>query len=207
MCVAADLAQFTANFMIGVPASFVVGGPLASLVLGMDGVAGLHGWQWLFLAEGLPAFALSFIVLKMLPDGPRDASWLTVAEMNEITIRLSTKDESGRGDLWGTLRDPRVLSLGVANLFLQSSAYGVELWLPQFVQAMGFSNFATGFIVALLFFCGACAMIIGGRLSSLRDERIWHVALPLLFAASGVAVASVAAAGRPTAIECYKMGS
>jgi MFS transporter, ACS family, tartrate transporter len=65
------------------------------------------------------------------------------------------------------------------------------LWLPQIVQAMGFSNFANGFIVASCFVAGVPAMILGGRSSSMRDERIWHVALPLLLAASAFAIAGV----------------
>src|SRR4029453_15439508 len=52
----AYLARFTANFTVAVPLSVVFGGPLSSLILGMNGVAGLHGWQWLFLMEGVPAF-------------------------------------------------------------------------------------------------------------------------------------------------------
>ena len=187
----AYLARFTANFMVAIPLSFVVGGPLASLILGMDGVAGLHGWQWLFLMEGLPAFLLSFAVLKLLPDGPKDASWLTVEEKKTIAARLAAEDSPGRRDLWRALRDPRVLALGLANFCFQASGYGVGLWLPQIVQAMGFLNFANGFVMVLPFAAGACAMILGGRSSSIRGERIWHVALPWLLAASGFAVAGV----------------
>src|ERR1700722_1687227 len=74
------LARYTAYFMIANPLSFVIGGPLSSLILRMDGLDGLHGWQWLFLLEGLPAFLLSFAVLKFLPDRPANAEWLTSRE-------------------------------------------------------------------------------------------------------------------------------
>jgi MFS transporter, ACS family, tartrate transporter len=184
-------ARVTANFMIAIPLSVVVGGPLSSLILGMDGVAGLHGWQWLFLTEGLPAFLLSFAVLKFLPDGPAHAAWLTGEEKKVIASRLATEDTPGRRDLWSALRDPRVLALGLANFFFQASGYGLGLWLPQIVQAMGFSNFANGFIVALSSVAAIPAMIFGGRSSSIRGERIWHVALPWLLAASGFAIACI----------------
>src|SRR5579864_7136988 len=75
-----QLARYTAYFMIANPLSFVVGGPLSSLILKMDRVAGLHGWQWLFLMEGVPAFLLSFAVLKFLPDSPALAAWLMPEE-------------------------------------------------------------------------------------------------------------------------------
>jgi ACS family tartrate transporter-like MFS transporter len=185
------LASFSANFMVAVPLSFAIGGPLASLILGMDGLAGLHGWQWLFLMEGLPAFLLSFVVLKVLPDRPSRASWLTGEEKNTVAARLAAEDVPGRRDLWAGLRDPRVLALGLASFCYQASGYGLGLWFPQIVQAMGFSNFATGFVMVLPFAVGACAMILGGRSSSMRGERTWHVALPLLLAAPAFAIAGV----------------
>jgi MFS transporter, ACS family, tartrate transporter len=185
------LARLTAYFLVANPLSVVIGGPISSLILGMDGVDSLHGWQWLFLIEGLPAFLLSFAVLKYLPDGPSRASWLNGEEKKTVAARLATEEPAGRGDLWLALRDPRVIALGFANFCIQAAGYGIALWMPQMVQAMGFSNFAIGFVVALPFASGACGMILGGRSSSMRGERIWHVALPWLAAASGFAVAGV----------------
>jgi ACS family tartrate transporter-like MFS transporter len=185
-------ARVTANFMVAIPLSFVIGGPLASFILRMDGVAGIPGWQWLFLIEGGPAFLLSFAVLKLLPDGPAHASWLTSEEKKTIAARLVTEEPTGRPDLWHALRDPRLIALGVANFSFQAAGYGVGLWLPQIAQGMGFSNFATGFIVSVSFVASAVAMIFCGRSSAKRGERIWHVALPWLLASSGLAAASVA---------------
>ena len=70
-------ARFNASFYLAIPLAGIIGGPLSGLILGMDGVGDLHGWQWLFLIEGTPALVLAFAVLKFLPDGPADASWLT----------------------------------------------------------------------------------------------------------------------------------
>jgi ACS family tartrate transporter-like MFS transporter len=128
------LARFTANFIVAIPLSFVIGGPLASFILRMDGVAGLHGWQWLFLIEGVPAFLLTFTVLKLLPDGPEHASWLTSEEKKAIATRLAAEEPRGPCDLWHALRDARLLALGVANFAFQPSTYGVGLWLPQIAQ-------------------------------------------------------------------------
>ena len=185
------LARFTANFMVALPLSFVIGGPLSGLILGMDSVAGLHGWQWLFLMEGLPALLLSLTVLRFLPDGPALTSWLTCEEKNAIAARLATEEPVGRPDLWPALRDPCVLGLGIAYSAYSAAAYGIYLWLPQIVKAMGFSNTATGFVVALCFLAGIPALIIGGRSSSRRGERIWHVALPWLLTASCLGAASL----------------
>ena len=184
------LARQTANFMIAIPASYAIGGPLSSLILQMDGLGGLHGWQWMFLIEGMPAFLLSFAVLKLLPDGPQAAAWLSVAERKAIASRLDAEVPPGRGDLWGALRDARIWALGIANFLFQAAAYGVALWQPQIVQAMGFSNLATGFVLVLPYALGAGAMIVGGHSSSAAGERIWHVVLPWLLAAAAFAVVS-----------------
>ena len=148
-------SRATANFMVAGPLSFVVGGPLSSLILGMDGIGGLHGWQWLFLIEGLPAFLLSFAALKMLPDGPNKASWLSPNEKKTISDRLATKDAPDHGDLLRVIGDARVLALGLANFSYQAAFYGVALWLPQIVQAMGFPDRVTPLIVALPYLAGS----------------------------------------------------
>ena len=185
------LARFTAYFMIANPLSGVVGGPLSSLILRMDGMAGLHGWQWLFLVEGLPAFLLAFAVLRFLPDDPSQASWLTNAEKGAVATRLAAEEPAGRPDLWSALRDLRVLALGIVAVATYAAIYSVYLWLPQVVQAMGFSATATGFVVALCYLVGIPAMILGGRSSSRRGELIWHVALPWLLIATSFAAASL----------------
>src|SRR6266853_1269442 len=79
---------FPQAFRARFAAIFICAIPLSGLILGMDGFLGLHGWQWLFLIEGLPVSLLAFAVLKYLPDGPRDAQWLTPAEKSAIAARL-----------------------------------------------------------------------------------------------------------------------
>jgi ACS family tartrate transporter-like MFS transporter len=184
-------ARFNASFYLAIPLAGIIGGPLSGLILGMDGVGDLHGWQWLFLIEGTPALVLAFAVLKFLPNGPDDASWLTGAEKKTIAARHATEDSTEHRDLWRVLRDPRVLALGLVNFGIQCGLYGTTLWLPQIVQEMGFSNLATGFVVALPYLAAMAAMILWGRSSDARGERIWHVALPILLAAAGFAGASL----------------
>ena len=185
------LARLNAYFMLAIPLSFIVGGPLASLILEMDGLAGFHGWQWLFLMEGVPVILLAVAVLKVLPDRPARALWLTNAERQTIATSLEAEEPAGRPDLWSALLDLRVVALGIAYLAQSVSAYGIFLWLPQIVKAMGFSNTATGWVVALCFVAAIPAQLLGGRSSSKRGERIWHVALPWLLAAACFAVASL----------------
>ena len=95
-------------------------------------------------------------------------------------------------DLWRALRDPRVLALGLVLFGATCALYGITLWLPQIIRAMGFSNTATGFVVTLPYMAGIIAMIAWGRSSDAKGERIWHVALPALLASAGFMGASLA---------------
>jgi MFS transporter, ACS family, tartrate transporter len=182
--------RFTAVFMTAIPLSSIIGGPLSGFILGMGGIGGLAGWQWMFLIEGTPACLLGVTVLFFLPDGPGDAAWLTGAERAKIVARVSEDDVARERHVWPALYDPRVLALGLVNFAILFSSKGVQLWLPQIVQGMGYSTFATGFIVALAYLASVPAMVFWGCSSDLKDERLWHVALPALLAAGAFLVAS-----------------
>jgi len=201
-------ARFTAGFMVAIPLSYVVGGPVSSVILELDGAAGLQGWQWLFLIEGLPACLLALAVPQLMPDGPADAPWLDEREKAMIVSRLAAEDAAKRSDLWPSLHDPRVLVLCLVSFGIGFGSTGVTLWLPQILQSMGYSNLSIGFLVALLALMGMGAMILWGRSSDKHNERVWHVSLPLLLAAAGLLVASLplAAAISLIALSCIVLG-
>jgi MFS transporter, ACS family, tartrate transporter len=184
--------RFVGIFMAAIPMANIVGGPLSTTILGMDGIGGLHGWQWMFILEGLPATVLAFAALWLLPDRPAKAAWLSAEEKQRIERVLAAESRSQQSEFWPALRDPRVIALGLALLGNQCGLYGVQLWLPQMVQGMGFSNFATGFVVSLCFIAAMIAMIFWARRSDAHDERVWHVVIPLTLAAFGLAFAAIA---------------
>ena len=185
---AAMRARFVALFMTAVPLASVVGAPISGLLLGMDGMLGFKGWQWLFVLEGLPAVLLAFAVFILLPDRPHRASWLTREEATAIESRLARDDsESLRFQrvLWPALRDARVFLLGLVYLGIVIGLYGIGFWLPQIVKAMGYSNIDVGLIVALPYAASSVAMVVWGRRSDSANERIRHVAYPALVSAIG----------------------
>jgi ACS family tartrate transporter-like MFS transporter len=182
-------ARYIANFLIGLPLAFIIGAPLSTLLLELDGVLGLRGWQWMFVLEGLPACLLAFIVLKMFPDSPAAATWLSQGEKQFIATRLAAEAPPAHPKLSQALSDKRVIALGLIYLADQSAASGSRFWLPQIVQGMGFSNLVTGVIVALPFIAAMGVMYLWSRSSDVRGERIWHVAIPLLLTGAGFVVA------------------
>ena len=186
---AARHAKFVALFMAAVPLASAIGAPVSGFIIGIDGVLGLKGWQWLFILEGVPSCLLGVLVLFLLPDGPAKASWLTDAEKAEIADRLA-RDRAANPhrvheSLWPALRDYRVVALGFVYFGIVVGLYGIGLWLPQIVKAMGFTNQDVGLIVAVPYFASAAAMMLWGRHSDRTGERVWHVALPALISAAG----------------------
>jgi ACS family tartrate transporter-like MFS transporter len=188
-------ARFTAGFIVAQPLSFVIGGPLSIFILGMNNAYGLHGWQWLFLLEGLPAALFAFAVLAFLPNGPAEASWLSDSDKKVIAARFAAEDapvqHKVQHNLWKALGDGRVLVLALILLGINTGAFGVELWLPQIAQGIGFSNLTIAIVVALPFLASIGVMILWGRSSDARNERAWHVVLPVLLAAAGFDVAGL----------------
>jgi len=185
-------ARFTAIFMTAIPLSSTFGAPISGLILGLDGTGGLRGWQWLFLIEGLPVLVLALAVLKFLPDGPAEATFLSEAEKQTIARRLAAERPAAPASPWPGLYDPRVLLLGLAGTGVNAAIFGNQLWLPQIVKSLGYSNLTTGFMVSLPYLLGIPIMLLVARSSDRRGERIWHTAIPLMVTAAGFTVAAMA---------------
>jgi ACS family tartrate transporter-like MFS transporter len=187
---AALRARYVGLFLCAISLANIVGAPLSGLILGMDGVAGLHGWQWLFLLEGLPSLVLAFTVLLWLPNGPGDARWLEAGERAIITARLASEPAHAHRDLWPMLRDPRVWALAIPDFGIVLSTYGLGLWLPQIVKAMGFSNLGTGLVVAAVYLLSSVFSVLWCLSSDRANERIRHVAVAALIGAGGLIAAA-----------------
>ena len=188
----AVLGRFTAMFMAGNVLSFVIGGPLASLILRLDGTAGMHAWQWLFVLEAIPAAAIALAVLMLLPDTPAVAPWLDENERRFVAVTVAAGESRKEQNLMRGLLDPRVLALGIAYGGMLFAIYGFGFWLPLLVQAAGFSNSATGFVTGSLYVISVPAMLAFALSSDRRDERIWHVSSAALIGACALFMAAVA---------------
>ena len=183
--------RYAASFVSAIAYSGIIGGPLSGLILThADGVAGLRNWQWLFLLEGLPVFLLAFVVLRLLPDGPTHASWLSQPEKDTIAARLNSETVVGKADLLAAAKDPRVVMIAIASIAHGAALYGTTVWLPLMVQEMGFSNLATGFATAVPYLVSAVVMVLWGRSSDRTGERIWHLVCSWLLCAFGLVVAA-----------------
>ena len=188
------------SFMAAIPLSTVIGAPISGRILGMDGVGGFDGWQWLFLIEALPAVLLGFVTYFYLTDRPTDAHWLTADERAWLSDRLDAERRQREAvhdlSVWQAIFNPRVWALSLVYFGAVACLYGVGFWLPQIIKAFGLSNAMTGWVTAIPYAVGAAFMIWYGRHSDAKAERKGHAAVALVIAAAGIAVSTLT--GDPT---------
>jgi len=153
-------ARMLAWFLVGIPVSSVVGGPISGLLLQMNGIFGLQGWKWLFIAEGLPAVFLGLLVLRLLADKPEMASWLTPQEKQALSGMLAEeRRDRPKSSLLAALKDIRVIILAVVQFGFTLGSYGVGIFLPQIIKTSGLSNLTVGFLAAIPYVFASAGMI------------------------------------------------
>ena len=170
----------TAAFLLGIPIANIVGAPISSSLLALDGLGGLHGWQWLLILEGLPATLLGFVCFFTLTDKPEQAKWLSEEERRWLVEVLVAERAAIAAKHSSRLRDAfinwRVLVCAAVNFCAIIGSVGLGLWMPQIIKGLGFGVVAVGFIAAIPYVCGAIAMMLWARLSDKGGERSWFVA-------------------------------
>jgi len=186
-----------AMFNVAVPLSSMIGAPVSGLIVdGLDGAAGLHGWQWMFLIEAVPAVIMGFVVFFGLPESPKSAKFLTADEREWLTARLDEdrqeQEATGRFSVKQALLDPRVLLMCLIAVGLVMGTTGIAIWMPQFIKQFGLTNLQTSFVAAIPSAFMAIAMILVARHSDKTGERVWHTAGPFIASAIGFLIAAFA---------------
>lgn len=192
---AKERARTVAFFSMAGVLAGAIGSPLSGAILGMKGVAGLTGWQWLFLLEGIPAVLIGLVVLVFLPNGPKQAKWLDETEKNLLQTRLNEESARTASQQHHLLRDAftsgTVWLLAFLYFLLNCGGYGFELWSPSIVKSFsGKSDFVVGLINMIPFIVAAVAMIWAGHHSDHRGERRGFIALGAFASAIGFALSA-----------------
>ncbi|MFI5356643.1 MAG: MFS transporter [Opitutales bacterium] len=186
----AHRARIIAVFMMAIPLSSFLGSPLSAALLGLEGWWGLHGWQWMFLLEGLPIVGLGALAYFVLPDSPARAPWLRPDEVRWLTECLQRECAAANGagaqSWWRVLVSGPVLLLSLAYAASSAASNSLSLWQPQIIQSFGLGNLQTGWLNALPFGLGLVAMVGWGRFSDRTGERRLSTALPLLVCAASL---------------------
>ncbi|MBP0113836.1 MULTISPECIES: MFS transporter [Bradyrhizobium] len=180
--------RMTSVFFLATAFSGIIGAPISGLILNyLNGLHGLAGWQWLFVAGGLPCVALGLVVLFRFDDGIEQAKWLSDDERRIISVQLDRqKSEVDERSAWRSLLMPGVLLLGFIYFLIQVASYGLNFWAPDLIKAAGVGSAAAiGFLTAAPYVCGAISMLVVGRMSDASGERPKFVAALILAAGFG----------------------
>jgi MFS family permease len=179
--------RMLAWFLVGIPASSLVGGPVCGALLGMDGIWGLAGWQWLFLLVSLPCVPLGFLTWYFLADNPKSATWLTPAERDTLEHVLVSEDrERPHASLLAALKDTRVLILAAIQFGFTLASYGIGIWLPLMLKEFHLSNTAIGWTSAIPYVFASVGMILWARYIDRHGRRIVNLAITCLLGGVGL---------------------
>ncbi len=182
--------RMLAWFLVAIPASVVVGGPLSGILLEMDGLGGLAGWKWLFLFEGLPTVLLGIVFPWVLADRPEETRWLDAEEQRLVVERIrGEKREREMRHLLPALKDARVLLLAGIFFGFTVGSYGLGIWLPQIVKAQQISNLTVGFITAGCYMLACIGMVAWAAYVDRKGNRIRNLLLTCLASAAGLVFA------------------
>lgn len=189
--------RIMALFMSAIPVSGLLGGPFSGWILNhfSAGHAGLAGWQWMFLIQGLPTVALGILAYFLLCDKVADARWLAPAERQLVAAEIAAderaKPEVQKGSLRAILTMPIIWILGLVYFCIQAGVYAINFWLPSIIKGLGFSDaLVIGWISAIPYLLAGIFMIVVGRSADLRNERRWHLVVPMLMGAGGLLIAA-----------------
>ncbi|WP_434155338.1 MFS transporter [Pseudomonas sp. JZ134] len=188
-------ASVTALFAIAVPMAGVIGGPLSGWILELfKDSGGLRGWQWMFMLEGLPVVLLGLVVLKALPDSFESVSWLEPTQKRQLRDALAGEEQRKTiTSFSGIVRNGQVWLLVAIYFAVMLAVNTLAFWMPALIHGAGIGQDSNvGMLSAIPYLAGCFFMIAAGRSSDRHRERRWHLCVPLLMGAAGIAIAGLA---------------
>ena len=194
-----QLAHALALFLTAIPVANIVGAPLSGLILDYIHWFGISSWRWLLILEGVPAVVGGVLTYGFLPNGPKDARFLTPAERDFVTDELLREQEektaSQHISVLQTLRHARVLHLTAIYFGAMVGQYTMTFWMPQLIKRVSsaYSNTTIGVLVMVPYVVALAGMILIGRNSDRLLERRYHAAIPIAIGAFAFILLSLTA--------------
>ncbi|WP_158922295.1 MFS transporter [Acidisphaera sp. S103] len=189
-------ARVVSGFLVGLPIAVALGSPVSTALLSLDGWLGLHGWQHMYLFEGLPTVLIGFAVLFILTDRPAQAKFLTQPEKDWLSRTLEaekrTKEAKGRMSLWQALVDFKVLMLALNYLGIVTASLGMLIFIPQIIKSLGVtSNMTVGWLTMIPYIAAGIVELIWGQVSDRMNERRWNLFTGCMLSAIGLVIAGL----------------
>jgi MFS transporter, ACS family, tartrate transporter len=173
-------ARIVSSFLIGLPIAVAAGSPVSTALLGLEGVWGLHGWQWMYIAEGVPTIIIGLATYFVLTDKPEQATFLTVEEKNWLSAKLASERKAKEAvktfSIWQGMFDPKVLLLALNYFGIVVASLGVLIFVPQMIKSLGnLSNMTVGWLTMIPYITGGLGLVVWGRISDRMHERRWNL--------------------------------
>ncbi|MET4897069.1 MFS transporter [Sphingomonadaceae bacterium jetA1] len=184
-------ARAVGLFMLASAVANAVGAGIGGWLLDQGGTFGLAGWQWVFLATGVPAILLAPIVFFFLPRSPASARWLDPEHKAWLAAELAEGAQGEPESPGAALRailDRRVVLLCLVYIGFPLAAYGLSYWLPTIVRSFGVSNSVNGLLNIIPWTLVAIALWAVPRHAARVRNPIWHAAGPALIGAGLLAL-------------------
>jgi MFS transporter, ACS family, tartrate transporter len=182
-------------FLTGLPLATAIGAPVSTAFLQMDGLWGLHGWQWMFVGEGIPTALVGVSVLFLLTERPAEARWLTVEQRDWLdgALRRETHaiEQVRSHSILSAMTNPRLLILTVIFAGIGMAGVGTVLFLPQILKAIGMSNTHAGLLTSVPYVFGTVAIVLCGHLSDRAADRYWTLVVTCGLATIGMILAAM----------------
>jgi len=182
-------ARILAWFLLAIPASSLIGTPIAGWLLDLNGYAGMAGWKWMFVLVSVPAVLLGCLFPFVLDNTPDDARWLTEEQRQVLKTMLANETrEQHKTQLGPALRDSRVLILAAAQFGLIVGSYGIGVWLPQIVKQHLRDNHLVTLISAVPYIFATFVPIVWAAWSDRKGSKIGSVVAGSALAAIGLLI-------------------
>ncbi|MFM0525439.1 MFS transporter [Paraburkholderia strydomiana] len=185
-------------FTLGSSLANMLGSLIGGLLLTLGGTWGFAGWQWVFIATGLPAVVVAFVALKYLPNSVSDAPFLSRQEKDVVLAALK-REAAGDAKAthpWAALLDPKVLMFALTYMLMSTSLYGVTYWMPTLLKSDGVSSSLNGVLNMIPWALATLLLLwLPGKL---KRERVVLRAMSIVAAVGVVGFASSLVLPTPT---------
>ena len=192
-------------------AAGIIGGPIAANLLQLNGILGVAGWQWIFLAEGVPAVLLAIACPLLLRDRPSEAAWLLPDERTWLEDTLDAERKVAQGGhlpFTQAIVSPTIVLLMLVYLLVGFGVYGKAYFLPLMIKSLGYTDTAVGYIASIPALLGVIGMVVFSRRSDRTGERVWHLTVPCLLGGAGLVLAGISLNINPLlAIAAFSLAS
>jgi MFS family permease len=178
--------RMIAWFMVAIPVSSVIGSPLSGWLLGMDGILGLAGWQWMFIIEGLPVVVIGISLLWLLADRPEDVTWLNDDERRVVRDRLAAEQRPREVRRFAlAIRDVRVLLLALVQFGFLVGSYAIGIFLPLILREGQLTDLQIGFVSSGCYIVAVIGMIVWAGHVDRGGSKVLNLSASCALAACG----------------------